>query len=136
MGGFVAVLKILGETAASSEPSEGSFDDPPSWNDLEADHRIGSFDVFSFQAGQYFLLRVVEDRPLVSTVGKEFFQKRKLAEQGSEDQNAPIAIPDICRMDDGVKQQAYSVDKNMTLLACIVARRIYASPFFSAFFTL
>ncbi len=127
MGGFVAVLKILGETAASSEPGEGSFDDPPSWNDLEADRRIGSFDDFSFQVGQYFLLRVVENRPPVSTVGKEFFQKRKLAEQGSEDQNAPIAIPDICRMDDGVKQQAYSVDKDMMLLAldflaCVVAR--------------
>ena len=80
-------------------------------------------------------------RPLVSAVGKEFLQKRKPAEQGSEDQNAAIAVLDIGWMHDGVQQQAYRVDKDVALLTFdlltrIVARRIDAGPPFSAPFTL
>ena len=97
--------------------------------------------IFSFQVGQDFLPRVVEYRPLVSAVGKEFLQKRKPAEQGSEDQNAAIAVLDIGWMHDGVQQQAYRVDKDVALLTFdlltrIVARRIDAGPPFSAPFTL
>ena len=85
--------------------------------------------------GQDFLPRVVEYRPLVSAVGKEFLQKRKPAEQGSEDQNAAIAVLDIGWMHDGVQQQAYRVDKDVVLLTFdlltrIVARRIDAGPLF------
>ena len=91
--------------------------------------------------GKIFLPRVVEYRPLVSAVGKEFLQKRKPAEQGSEDQNAAIAVLDIGWMHDGVQQQAYRVDKDVALLTFdlltrIVARRIDAGPPFSAPFTL
>ena len=42
-------------------------------------------------------MRLLENRSLVSTVGKEFVQKRKLAEQGSEEQNTAITILDIGR---------------------------------------
>ena len=109
--------------------------------DLEANRGVRSFDDFSFQVGQDFLPRVVEYRPLVSAVGKEFLQKRKPAEQGSEDQNAAIAVLDIGWMHDGVHQQAYRVDKDVALLTFdlltrIVARRIDAAPPFSAPFTL
>ena len=84
---------------------------------------------------------MVEYRPLVSAVGKEFLQKRKAAEQGSGDQNAAIAVPDIGWMHDGVQQQAYRAGKDVALLtfdllARIVARRIDAGPPFSAPFTL
>jgi len=34
------VLKILGETAASIEPCEGSLDNPPAWQDFETFGRI------------------------------------------------------------------------------------------------
>ena len=91
--------------------------------------------------GQDILSLLLENRPLVSTVGKEFLQKRKFAEQGSKDQNAAITILDIGRMDNGVKQQAYRIDKDVALLALdflarVVARRIDAGPPFSAPFTL
>ena len=135
------VLKIFGETTASSEPGERSFHDPSSGNDLEADRHIGSFDNFGFQVGQNFLLSLLENWSPVSAIGKEFLQKRKLAEQSSKDQNATITVLDICWMDDGVKQQAYCIDKDVALLALdffprIVARRINAGPPFSAPFTL
>ena len=77
---------------------------------------------------------------LTGAVGKEFLQKREFSEQGSKDQNAAITILDIGRMHDGVKQQAYRIDKDVALLALdflarVVARRINAGPPFSAPFT-
>ena len=86
-------------------------------------------------------MRLLEHRPLVSAVGKEFLQKRKLAEQGSKDQDTAIPVLDIGWVHDGVKQQAYRIDKDVALpaldfLARVVARRIDAGPPFSAPFTL
>ena len=83
--------------------------------------------------GQDILSLLLENRPLVSTVGKEFVQKRKFAEQGSQDQDGAIPVLDIGRMDNGVKQQAYRIDKDVALpaldfLARVVARRINAGP--------
>jgi len=110
-------------------------------NDFKADRCIRPFDNFSFQAGQYILLRLFENRPLVSTVGKEFHQKWKAAEQTSQDQDAAIPILDTGRMNHCVKQEPYRIDKDVALLpldflACVVARRINAGPPFSAPFTL
>src|SRR2546430_6910362 len=56
-------------------------------------------------------------------------------------ESAAIAILDIGRMNNGVEQQAYCVDKNVPLLALdllarIVPVRINARPPFSALFTL
>src|ERR1700730_11907389 len=69
------------------------------------------------------------------------FQERKHSEQVRHDQNAAIAILNIGRMDDGMKQQAQCVYKNMPLLtldffARIIAVRIDAGPPFSALLTL
>ena len=86
-------------------------------------------------------MRLFENRPLVSTVGKEFLQKRKLAEQGPKDQSAAIAVLDIGRMNHCMKQEPYRIDKDVALLALdflarVVARWIDAGPPFSAPFTL
>ena len=91
--------------------------------------------------GQDFLARPLENRSLVSAVGEEFLQKRKPAEQASKDQDAAIAVLDAGRMDHGVKQEPYRLDKDVALLALdflarVVARRIDAGPPFSAPFTL
>ena len=60
---------------------------------------------------------------------------------GSKEQNGAIAVLDIGRMHNGVKQEPYRIDKDVTLLAVdllarVVARRIDADPPFSAPFTL
>lgn len=91
--------------------------------------------------GQDFLLRLLKHRPLISTVGKEFLQKRKAAEQGPKDQSAAIAVLDIGRMNNCVEQEPYRIDKDVALLALdflarVVARWIDAGPPFSAPFTL
>ena len=76
--------------------------------------------------GQDFLPCLLENRPLVSTVGEEFLQKRKLAEQGSKDQDAAIPVLNIGRMDNGVKQEPYRVDKDVALLSLDFLARVVA----------
>ena len=87
------------------------------------------------------LISMVEFGSLIAAVGEQLFQKRKHPKQGRHDENAAIAILNIGRMDDGMKQQAQCVYKNMPLLtldcfARIIAGRIDAGPPFSALFTL
>ncbi len=84
---------------------------------------------------------MLENGSLVSAVGKEFLQKWIFAEQGSKDQDGAIAVLDIGRMHNGVKQEPYRIDKDVALLAVdflarVVARRIDAGRPFSAPFTL
>jgi hypothetical protein len=45
-GALDGFLPVFGETAASSEPREGSFDDPAARQDFEAFRRVGSLDDF------------------------------------------------------------------------------------------
>ena len=78
---------------------------------------------------------------LISAVGEQRLQKWKHAEQCRHHENASIAILNVGRMNDGVEQETYCVDKNVPLLALdllarIVAVRINAGPPFSALFTL
>jgi hypothetical protein len=80
-------------------------------------------------------------RSLISAVGEERLQKWKHPEQCRHDENASIAILNVGRMNDGVEQEAYCIDKNVPLLALdllarIVPVRINARPPFSALFTL
>jgi hypothetical protein len=77
----------------------------------------------------------------VSAIDEQRLQKWKHAEQCGHDESASIAILDVGRMNDGVEQQAYCIDKNVPLLALdllarIVPVRINARPPFSALFTL
>ena len=72
---------------------------------------------------------------MIATVCKEFFQERIHAEQGRQKQDTAVAILDIGRMNDGVKQQTQRVYENMVFLAldflaCIIAMRIDAGPLF------
>ena len=76
--------------------------------------------------GQDFLARPLENRPLVSAVGEEFLQKRKPAEQTSQDQNAAVPVLDTGRMDHRVKQEPYRIDKDAALLALDFFARVVA----------
>jgi hypothetical protein len=100
----------------------------------------GTLDDFSFQMREHSCQSLVEFWSLIAAVGEELFQERKHPEQGRHDENAAIAILNIGRMDNGMKQQAQRVYENMSLLtldllARIIAVRIDAGPPFSALFT-
>ena len=102
---------------------------------------IGTFDNFNVEMWQNLCKRFRKFRSLISAVGEERLQKWKHAKQCRHDENASIAILNVGRMNDGVEQEAYCIDKNVPLLAFdlfarIVPVRINARPPFSALFTL
>ena len=102
---------------------------------------IGTLDDFSFQMREHSCQSLVEFWSLIAAVGEELFQERKHPEQGRHDENAAIAILNIGRMDNGMKQQAQRVYENMSLLTLdqftrIEPVRIDTDPPFSALFTL
>jgi len=77
----------------------------------------------------------------ISAIDEQLLQKGKHPQQGRHDEDAAIAILNVSRMNDGVEQEAYCIDKNVPLLALdllarIVAVRINERPPFSALFTL
>src|SRR5674476_1177233 len=59
----------------------------------------------------------ISSKPLISAVGEKRLQKWKHAEQCRHDKNASIAILNVGRMNNGVEQEAYCIDKNVPLLA-------------------
>jgi hypothetical protein len=63
---------------------------------------------------------------LIAAIEEQFLKKWKLPEQRAQDENAAIAILNVRVMNDGVKQQAYSVEKNMSLLAFDLLARVIA----------
>src|ERR1700677_5097897 len=67
---------------------------------------IGALDDFNVEMRQNFCKSFRKLRSLISAVGEERLQKGKHPEQGGHDENAAIAILNIGRMNDGVKQEA------------------------------
>ena len=137
----IKVFEVLGQPSAATEPRKGSFDDPSARQHFETFGRIGALDDLGVDKRQGLLLCVAELRALIAAVGKQLLQKLEFSKHRAQDQNAAIAILNVGRMNERVKQQAYRIDENVPLLAldlfsCIVAMRIDAMPPFSALFTL
>ena len=135
------VLEILGQPPASTKPREGPFDNPSTRKNLEAFGLIRTPDDLHGKLRHRRCRGVVEFGPLITTVREHFAQKGKFSEQRGQNQNAAVTILDVRRMDHGMQQQAYRVDKDMPLLAFdllagIIAGRIDRGPPFSALFTL
>jgi hypothetical protein len=90
---------------------------------------------------QGFLLGLAKLRSLIASIGEEFAQERIQTEQGRENQDPTVAILKVGGMNHRMKQEAYGVDEDVTLLAFdllarIVAARVDAAPPFSAPLTL
>jgi hypothetical protein len=135
------VLEVLGQAAASSEPCEGSLDHPSPGQNLEALGGAGALDDFGRQTRHGLLLALGEDRSLIAAVSEQLFQERISPEQRLQEQHAAVTILDVGRMNQGVQQQTYRIDENMTLLAFdllarIIPARVDAAPPFSALLTL
>ena len=129
----IEVFEILGQPPATTEPRKGSFDDPTSGQNLEALGRVGALDDLGDDVRQSLFLRLAKLRSLIAAVREQLLQKRELSEQRAQNENAAIAILNVGRVNDRVKQQAYCIDENMPLLALdllsrVVARRINRAP--------
>ena len=99
------VFKVLGQAATAIEPGEGAFDNPTLGENLEAFGVIRPFDDFDFEVRKRFGQSLLKDRPLISAIGEELLQKRIHAEQGRENEHASVAVLNIGRMHDHMKQE-------------------------------
>ena len=112
---MIEALPILAEPSASSEPGEGSLDDPSFGQDDEALGLIGAFDDLDVHALESGPQRILELRPLISAIGVQLQKEGMEAEQCRHQEHAPVAVLNIGAMHDGVHQEALCVDKNMPL---------------------
>lgn len=135
------VLKVLGQSAASSKPCKGPFDDPASGQDLKALCRVGALHYLGCQTRHCLLLAFGKNRPLIAAISEQLLQKRVAPKQRLEYQNTAIAVLNVGRMNQCVQQQSYRINKDMALLAFDLLPRIIpalvdTAPPFSALLTL
>lgn len=136
----VEALPILCKSAATVEPSDGTFDDPPFWQHGKGMERAAFDDLDNPVARTCSGLRGA--RSLIASIGKNTRNEWKLF-TGSAFQNQydAVTILNIGGMHDAMQQQAQCIYENMPLLAldlfsCIVTMRIDAGSPFSALLTL
>lgn len=114
---MVEIFPVLGQPAATVEPTEGAFDDPAFGQDDKALGLVGALDDFDVDLAQDFSHRSLEFGPLITAVGIELQQEREPAEQGGEQQRPAIAVLNVGGMNDRVQQQALRIYQDMALLA-------------------
>jgi hypothetical protein len=73
--------------------------------------KIGALDDFNVEMRKNFCKRFRKLWSLISAVGEQRLQKWKHVEQCRHHENAAIAILNVGRMNDGVEQETYCVDK-------------------------
>ena len=137
---------VLGEAAATVQPSEGPLDDPAFGQNGETLRRgylglIGSLDDLDVDPAADPSQAGLEAWSLVSAVGVELEQERIEAEQGGHHPDTAVAVLHVGPVHQGVHQQTLGVDEDVALLAFdllarIVAGRIDRRPPFSAPLTL
>ncbi len=112
----VAVLPILGESATSIEPANGTLDNPALRLDDKAFGVVRSPDDLCHKIGHDMGDAVGEDRPSISTVGKQLAQEGVLPEQGGQQQHSTIPVLHVGGGDQGVQQQPELVDQDVAFL--------------------
>jgi hypothetical protein len=65
---------------------------------------IGPLDDFHLQFRQDFRNGLLELRPLIAPIGEQLFEEWEQPEQRGKQQNASVAVLDIRRMNDDLKQ--------------------------------
>ena len=138
---MVAVFPVLGEAAAATQPTDGSFDYPTFVRDDEAFGAIGTADDFGDEARHEARQAVMENRSGVGAVGEQLREERELSEHCGQEHQPAVAILNIGGGDQRVQQQTQRIDEDVALLAFdqlagVEPMGIDAGPPFSALFTL
>ena len=76
-------LEILGESAASAEPGEGSLDDPSAWQKFKPLRVVGAFYALYGPFSDFFEASF-QFRPSVSAIGEDMPQRRVFLADGFE----------------------------------------------------
>ena len=136
-----AIFPVLGESAATIEPGDGSLDNPSLGFDGEAFGAVTTFDDFDLQVRHDSRNGALEDRASIGAVCEQLAQERELPEPGGYQQDSAVAVLNVSGSHQRVQQQTKFVDENVPLfaldqLACIEAMRVDGRAPFSALFTL
>ena len=108
------MLEVLGETAVSVEPCQGSFDDPAARQKFEALCVVGALDDLDgplADAAQ----GIAELVASITAIGEQVSQPGEAVDDLGEQQWRAIAILDVGGVDQGVNQIALGVGKDMAL---------------------
>lgn len=119
-------FEILGQSAASSEPGEGSFDNPSPWQNLEAFGAIGSPDDFErpFPGCRERAAQFVAG---IAAVRKDMAQSGVEAADRSKDERSSVPILDVGGMHEEADQIALRVGDDVALASLDLLARIVAA---------
>jgi hypothetical protein len=136
-----AIFPVLGESAATIEPGDGSLDNPSLGFDDEAFGAVTTFDDFDLQVRHDSRNGALEDWASIGAVCEQLPQERELSKQGGHQQDTAVAVLNVSGGHQCVQQETKFVDENVPLfaldqLACIEAMRVDGRAPFSALFTL
>jgi hypothetical protein len=138
---MIAVLPILGQSAAPIEPGQRALDHPSFGQDDEALDLIGALDDLDVDLSHDLADRVAELWSLIAAIGVKRDQEGEHPKQSGKQHRAAVTILDVGGMHDRLEQKTFSIYKDMSflaldLLACIISVRVNRGPPFSALFTL
>src|SRR5580704_11307619 len=119
-------FEVLGETAASAKPGEGSLDDPTPRQKLEAFDALWSLDDLNRPWSAMGECRY-ELFAAVNSIGKDMEQLGKPAPQLLQQWNGPVAILNVGGMNLDGEQEAIGVGDNMPFAAVDTLTGIVAS---------
>ena len=124
---------ILRQTPAPVQPCDGPLHDPAFRQDRKAFGLIGPLDDRDLETAAHPSHASLEGRALITTVGIKLEQKGMKAEQGRHHPYAAVTVLYVARMQEGVKQQALGIYKDVALLALdllagVITRRVDRRP--------
>ena len=136
----VQAFPVLGQAATAIGPADGPLDHPPLWQDNEFGN-IRALDDPGVDLTAGLVRALLELRSPAAAVRVGFQQGRIPAEPRAHQQDAPVAVLNTGRMDNGLHQETLGIDEDVTLLALdllagVKTRRVDADPPFSALLTL
>jgi hypothetical protein len=119
-------FEVLGKTAASAKPGEGSLDDPTPREKLEAFDALWSLDDLN-RPWSAMGERSYELIAAVNSIGKDMAQLGKPAPQLLQQRNGPVAILNVGGVNLNGEQEAIGVGDNMSFAAVDTLTGIVAS---------
>jgi hypothetical protein len=99
------VFKVLGQSPASVDQAKVRSTTQRRGRTSKPFGVIRVLDDFDLEVRKRFGQSLLKGRPLISTIGEELFQEGKHPEQGRENKHACVAVLNIGRMYDRMKQE-------------------------------
>ena len=120
--GFV----VLGEAAASSEPSQGSLDDPSAGEKLEPFDAGRSFDNLD-GPGTAMRDRIPQLLTPINPIGKNVVHRGERVSQPLQQRDRTMAILDVCRMNMNCEEKPVRIGHDMALAPVNALSRVVSA---------